>query len=142
MAKPKPASERTPAAESEAGRAAAPSATGSAVPAESAIEHTAPTESATANGADAAALDAAIPPAAKDVAAADGGTASGATPDVAAVADGEDVAPATARSAFEAALERKKAAGQARSAHLNGGAKVGGATASHKTSRQFRRKSG
>ena len=48
----------------------------------------------------------------------------------------------TAKSAFEAAIEKKKAAGQARSAHLDGGAKVGGATASHKTSRTFRRKSG
>lgn len=48
----------------------------------------------------------------------------------------------TTKSAFEAAIARKKAAGQARSAHLDGGAKVGGATASHKTSRTFRRKSG
>lgn len=45
-------------------------------------------------------------------------------------------------SAFAAAIERKKAAGQARSAHLDGSAKVGGATSNHKTSRTFRRKSG
>ena len=60
---------------------------------------------------------------------------------------GADGAPSgspddTTKSAFEAAIARKKAAGQARSAHLDGGAKVGGATASHKTSRTFRRKSG
>jgi hypothetical protein len=60
---------------------------------------------------------------------------------------GTDGAPSgspddTTKSAFEAAIARKKAAGQARSAHLDGGAKVGGATASHKTSRTFRRKSG
>lgn len=46
------------------------------------------------------------------------------------------------RSVFAAALERKKQAGQARSAHLDGHGGVGGATASHKTSRTFRRKSG
>ena len=45
-------------------------------------------------------------------------------------------------SAFAAAIERKKAAGQARAAHLDGSAKVGGATSNHKTSRTFRRKSG
>ena len=45
-------------------------------------------------------------------------------------------------SAFAAAIERKKAAGQARSAHLDGNAKIGGATSNHKTSRTFRRKSG
>lgn len=55
----------------------------------------------------------------------------------------ESTEPAeSTKSAFEAAIARKKAAGQARSAHLDGGAKVGGATASHKTSRTFRRKSG
>jgi hypothetical protein len=47
-----------------------------------------------------------------------------------------------ALSAFAAAIERKKAAGQARSAHLDGSTKVGGATSNHKTSRTFRRKSG
>jgi hypothetical protein len=47
-----------------------------------------------------------------------------------------------AMSVFAAAIERKKAAGQARSAHLDGSAKVGGATSNHKTSRTFRRKSG
>ena len=59
--------------------------------------------------------------------------------------DAEDPGPVpddSTKSAFEAAIARKKAAGQARSAHLDGGAKVGGATASHKTSRTFRRKSG
>jgi hypothetical protein len=45
-------------------------------------------------------------------------------------------------SAFAAAIERKKAAGQARSAHLDGSSAVGGATANRKTSRTFRRKSG
>jgi hypothetical protein len=51
-------------------------------------------------------------------------------------------APKDAKAAFAAALERKKQAGQARSAHLDGHGGVGGATASHKTSRTFRRKSG
>lgn len=49
---------------------------------------------------------------------------------------------ADAKTAFAAALERKKAAGQARASHLDGSAKVGGATASHKATRNFRRKSG
>ena len=48
----------------------------------------------------------------------------------------------TGMSAFAAAIERKKAAGQARSAHLDGSSGVGGATANRKTSRTFRRKSG
>lgn len=43
---------------------------------------------------------------------------------------------------FAAALAKKKADGQARSAHLDGHSGVGGATASHKATRQFRRKSG
>lgn len=43
---------------------------------------------------------------------------------------------------FAAALAKKKAEGQARSAHLDGHGGVGGATASHKATRQFRRKSG
>ena len=47
-----------------------------------------------------------------------------------------------AKAAFQAALERKKQAGQARSAHLDGHGGVGGATASHKATRTFRRKSG
>ncbi len=47
-----------------------------------------------------------------------------------------------AKSAFAAALERKKQAGQARSAHLDGHGGVGGATSSHKATRTFRRKSG
>lgn len=43
---------------------------------------------------------------------------------------------------FAAALARKKAEGQARSAHLDGHGGVEGSTASHKATRQFRRKSG
>ena len=46
------------------------------------------------------------------------------------------------KSAFAAALARKKEAGEARSAHLDGHGGVGGATASHKATRTFRRKSG
>ena len=59
-------------------------------------------------------------------------------------ADQEPSAPVTAdaKSAFAAALERKKQAGQARSAHLDGHGGVGGATSSHKATRTFRRKSG
>lgn len=49
---------------------------------------------------------------------------------------------ADAKSAFAAALERKKQAGQARSAHLDGHGGVGGATSNHKATRTFRRKSG
>lgn len=48
---------------------------------------------------------------------------------------------AEAKSAFAAALERKKQAGQARSAHLDGHGGVGGATSNHKATRTFRRKS-
>ena len=47
-----------------------------------------------------------------------------------------------AKSKFAAALERKKQAGQARAAHLDGHGGVGGATSSHKATRTFRRKSG
>jgi hypothetical protein len=56
----------------------------------------------------------------------------------------EDEGPVTssAKEVFAAALEKKKAAGQARSAHLDGHGGVGGATASHKATRTFRRKSG
>jgi len=43
---------------------------------------------------------------------------------------------------FAAALARKKAEGQSRSAHLDGHGGVEGSTASHKATRQFRRKSG
>lgn len=43
---------------------------------------------------------------------------------------------------FAAALARKKAEGQSRSAHLDGQGGVEGSTASHKATRQFRRKSG
>ena len=46
-----------------------------------------------------------------------------------------------AKSAFAAALERKKQAGQARTAHLDGSGGVGGATSNHKATRTFRRKS-
>lgn len=48
----------------------------------------------------------------------------------------------SAKEIFAAALEKKKAAGTARSAHLDGHGGVGGATASHKATRTFRRKSG
>lgn len=48
----------------------------------------------------------------------------------------------SAKEVFASALEKKKAAGQARSAHLDGHGGVGGATASHKATRTFRRKSG
>lgn len=43
---------------------------------------------------------------------------------------------------FAAALAKKKAEGQARSAHLDGHGGVEGSTASHRATRQFRRKSG
>lgn len=46
------------------------------------------------------------------------------------------------KAAFAAALERKKQAGQSRSAHLDGHGGVAGSTASHKATRTFRRKSG
>ena len=57
---------------------------------------------------------------------------------------GESEGPVTAsaKEVFAAALEKKKAAGQSRSAHLDGHGGVGGATASHKATRTFRRKSG
>ena len=48
----------------------------------------------------------------------------------------------TTKEKFAAALAKKKADGQARSSHLDGHGGVGGATASHKATRQFRRKSG
>ena len=48
----------------------------------------------------------------------------------------------SAKEIFAAALEKKKSAGQSRSAHLDGHGGVGGATASHKATRTFRRKSG
>lgn len=65
------------------------------------------------------------------------------------VTDPEESTPETtdgpvtssAKEVFAAALEKKKAAGQARSAHLDGHGGVGGATASHKATRTFRRKS-
>lgn len=56
-------------------------------------------------------------------------------------AEAEPVAEST-KDKFAAALAKKKADGQARSAHLDGHGGVGGATASHKATRQFRRKSG
>ena len=55
---------------------------------------------------------------------------------------GDGPVSASAKDVFAAALEKKKAAGQARSAHLDGHGGVGGATASHKATRTFRRKSG
>ena len=47
-----------------------------------------------------------------------------------------------AKELLAQALERKKSAGQARSSHLDGHSGVGGATANHKATRTFRRKSG
>jgi hypothetical protein len=66
-------------------------------------------------------------------------TTASAVPDEAA----EEHVPVTAdaKSAFAAALERKKQAGQARQAHLDGSGGVGGATSNHKATRTFRRKS-
>ena len=57
-------------------------------------------------------------------------------------ATGEAEEPADAKAVFAAALAKKKAAGAARSAHLDGHGGVGGATANHKATRTFRRKSG
>ena len=57
-------------------------------------------------------------------------------------AEAEGPVSSSAKEVFAAALEKKKAAGQARSAHLDGHGGVGGATASHKATRTFRRKSG
>lgn len=54
----------------------------------------------------------------------------------------EPDAPLDAKAAFAAALAKKKAAGQQRSAHLDGHGGVGGSTANNKATRQFRRKSG
>ncbi len=54
----------------------------------------------------------------------------------------ESDAPVDAKAAFAAALAKKKAAGQQRSAHLDGHGGVGGSTANNKATRQFRRKSG
>lgn len=58
-----------------------------------------------------------------------------------AVADDSPVSEAT-KSAMAAALERKKAAAPSGGGHLDGNAKVGGATENHKATRTFRRKSG
>jgi hypothetical protein len=68
------------------------------------------------------------------VAATDSADASRSDPDV-------PVTP-SAKDAFAAALARKKAAVANRAAHLDAHGGVGGSTASHKTSRTFRRKSG
>ena len=62
--------------------------------------------------------------------------------DTAAEQDADGPVTESAKEVFAAALEKKKAAGQARSAHLDGHGGVGGATASHKATRTFRRKSG
>lgn len=59
----------------------------------------------------------------------------------AAAADDSPVSEAT-KSGMAAALERKKAAAQNNGGHLDGNAKVGGATENHKATRTFRRKSG
>lgn len=55
-----------------------------------------------------------------------------------------DESPVTesTKSAMAAALERKQAAASGRGGHLDGHAKVGGATENHKATRTFRRKSG
>ena len=63
-------------------------------------------------------------------------------PESAATDTAEGPVTESAKEIFAAALEKKKAAGQARSAHLDGHGGVGGATASHKATRTFRRKSG
>lgn len=61
-----------------------------------------------------------------------------------AVADDAADSPVTesTKSAMAAALERKKQASQSHGNHLDGSAKVGGATENHKATRTFRRKSG
>jgi len=56
--------------------------------------------------------------------------------------DDGDAEHQDAKAVFAAALAKKKAAGAARSAHLDGHGGVGGATANHKATRTFRRKSG
>lgn len=56
-------------------------------------------------------------------------------------AESEPVSRST-KEKFAAALAKKKAEGQARRAHLDGHGGVEGSTASHKSTRQFRRKSG
>ena len=75
-----------------------------------------------------------------------GGTRAGETPAGETPAGetpvGEAEEPADAKAVFAAALAKKKAAGAARSAHLDGHGGVGGATANHKATRTFRRKSG
>ena len=74
-----------------------------------------------------------------DISPADGSAALPSTDSGAA----EEHVPVTAdaKSAFAAALERKKQAGQARTAHLDAHGGVGGATSNHKATRTFRRKS-
>lgn len=54
--------------------------------------------------------------------------------------DGGSPVSESTKSAMAAALARKKGAPSA-GAHLDGSAKVGGATENHKTTRTFRRKS-
>ena len=65
-----------------------------------------------------------------------------ATPEPVEAESEEAAAPSSTKDKFAAALAKKKADGQARSSHLDGHGGVGGATASHKATRQFRRKSG
>ncbi len=64
-----------------------------------------------------------------------------AAPDSSESAEQEPASQST-KERFAAALAKKKAEGQARSAHLDGHGGVEGSTASHKSTRQFRRKSG
>ncbi|MBM9475974.1 DUF5302 family protein [Nakamurella flavida] len=61
--------------------------------------------------------------------------------DPAVATDEVPVPSADTRSVFAAALEKKKAAGQARSSHLDGHG-VDGSHTNSKATRQFRRKSG
>ncbi len=60
---------------------------------------------------------------------------------IAPAADDSPVSEST-KSGMAAALERKKLAAQNHGQHLDGSAKVGGATENHKATRTFRRKSG
>ncbi len=90
--------------------------------------------------------DSPTPISSPDASSPDASSPDASSPDASAGIADEAVAdqPVTesAKSVFAAALEKKKAAGQSRSAHLDGHGGVGGATASHKATRTFRRKSG
>lgn len=63
-------------------------------------------------------------------------------PDVAAPAADESPVSASTKSAMAAALQRKQAGGTGFGSHMDGQAKVDGATENHKATRTFRRKSG